>query len=474
MKRFTFLIWSLCVTTGFCYAAAPEVIVKKKQSDEQAQAVSKTRTASLSDSARQTPTASSKQVVPKKPPLIDWSRVNRDPKKIPPFYLPDPLVLKNGYRVTSARQWKMERRPELLDLFAEYEYGYTPGGKSDEFAIETVSETKALGGKAIMRQIVLKFSSDSRIPKLNVLMFLPAHAKGPVPAFVGLNFKGNHTVCDDPNIKLGTVWDVQYKPSRPGKEEERGSQHSRWEPEFLVENGFALLTAYYQDIDVDENDEFTRGIHLLYKKDPNAARTDSEWGKIGSWAWALSRIMDYIETDKSINQKQVCLMGHSRLGKTALWAGAQDERFAMVISNNSGCGGASLGRHFFGEFPLFLADVRPHWFCEKYHRLATIVEQIPIDQHELIALIAPRPVYVASATDDIGADPEGEFLSALNADPVYKLLGLPGFGNVTAMPNPDTSVGETIGYHLRTGKHDVTLFDWQQYVRFAKKHFNIP
>ncbi|MDD3588197.1 MAG: acetylxylan esterase [Thermoguttaceae bacterium] len=451
MKCFATLLLTLfTMTGGLCYAAGQEVPVKKTAADKPA------------------------KVVPNKRSPIDWKRLNRDPQKIPPFYLPDPLVLNNGYRVTDAKQWQTVRRPQLLELFAEYEYGHTPGGKPKEFAVEKISESKALDGKAIMRQITLKFSSDPKIPKLHVLMFVPADAKGPVPAFVGLNFKGNHTVCNDPNIVTGMIWDEQFDPAalpRQAKEEERGTQHSRWEPEFLVENGFALLTAYYQDIDVDVNDEFTRGIHLLYNKDSNARRTDSQWGKIGSWAWALSRIMDYIETDKSINAKQVCLIGHSRLGKTALWAGAQDERFAIVISNNSGCGGASLGRHFFGEFPLFLADVRPHWFCEKYHRLAKIVEQIPIDQHELIALIAPRPVYVASATQDSGADPEGEFLSALNADVVYKLLGLPGIGNVTAMPKPDCPVGETIGYHLRTGKHQVTLYDWQQYVRFAKKHF---
>lgn len=407
---------------------------------------------------------------------IDWKRLNRDPDNIPPFSLPDPLVLNNGYRVINSDQWKKQRRPQLLDLFAEYEYGRTPGGKPKEFTAEKISESKALNGKAIMRQIRLKFSSDPRIPALHVLMFLPADASGPVPAFVGLNFKGNHTVCDDPKILLGTVWDEQFDsraPSRLALEKERGSQHSRWEPEFLIKNGFALLTAYYQEIDVDVNDAFTRGIHLLYKNDSKVKRTDSEWGKIGSWAWGLSRIMDYIETDKTIQSKQVCVIGHSRLGKTALWAGAQDERFAIVISNNSGCGGASLGRHFFGEFPLFLSDVRPHWFCEKYHRLANIVEQIPVDQHELIALIAPRPVYIASATEDFGADPEGEFLSALHADPVYKLFGLPGLGGITSLPEPDGSVGETIGYHLRTGGHAITLFDWQQYVRFAKKHFHL-
>ena len=405
---------------------------------------------------------------------INWNQLNRDPNKIPPFTLPDPLVLNNGYRVNSADQWQKQRRPELLNLFAEYEYGKTPGGRPKEFAAEKLSESKALNGKAIMRQIRLTFSSNPEIPALHVLMFLPANATGPVPAFVGLNFKGNHTICDDPNIRLGTVRDDQFNPeatSRLALEKERGTQHSRWEPEFLIENGFALLTAYYQDIDADVNDDFTQGIHLLYKSDPNAKRTESEWGKIGSWAWGLSRMMDYIEEDKSINSKQVCVIGHSRLGKTALWAGAQDERFAIVISNNSGCGGASLGRHFFGEFPLFLSDVRPHWFCEKYHRLAKNVEQIPIDQHELIALIAPRPVYIASATEDFGADPEGEFLAALNADPVYKLHGLPGLGNITTLPAPDKSIGETIGYHLRTGQHTITLFDWQQYVRFAKKHY---
>ena len=160
------------------------------------------------------------------------------------------------------------------------------------------------------------------------------------------------------------------------------------------------------------------------------------------------------------------MIGHSRTGKTALWAAAQDERFAIAISNNSGAGGAALARRIFGEAVTHSPEI---WFCRNYRRFANNEAALPVDQHELIALIAPRPVYVASATEDLWADPRGEFLSALHAEPVYRLFGLRGLG-VSEMPAADKPVGETIGYHLRTGKHDITAYDWQQYLNFADRH----
>ena len=277
------------------------------------------------------------------------------------------------------------------------------------------------------------------------------------------------------NVIISDAW-VDNNPSfgiinNQLTEQSRGVRTNRWDIEKMLEAGIGLATIYYGEVDPDKND-FSDGIHpLLYKKGQEQPG-DNEWGSIAAWAWGLSRAMDYFETDKDIDASKVIVFGHSRLGKTSLWAGATDRRFAAVISNNSGCGGAALSKRAFGETVGRINTAFPHWFCGNFKNYNNKEALMPFDQHELLALIAPRPLYVASAEDDKWADPKGEFLGAYHASPVYKLYGKKGIVS-DEMPPVNQPLQNTVAYHIRTGVHDVTSYDWEQYIKWAKEQLNI-
>jgi len=400
-----------------------------------------------------------------------------DEAKVPAYTLPDPLVLANGQRVTDAAAWRKQRRPEILALFEKYVYGRSPG-RPPRLIFEPVSiDKQALGGRAVRKQVTIFFSGDKTGSKMDLLLYLPTRVRRPVPVFLGLNFAGNHSVHSDPGINLPEVW-VRDRNAPGGmakvraEEKTRASQADRWQVEKVLAAGFGLATAYYFDIDPDFDDGFQNGIQPLFYKPGQSRPAADEWGAIGAWAWGLSRAMDYLEKDRDVDARRVALTGHSRLGKAALWAAAQDPRFALVISNESGEGGAALSRRMFGENVKNLNTSFPHWFCANYREFNDRVNELPVDQHMLLALIAPRPLYVASAAEDLWSDPKGEFLAAYNAGPVYHLLGKKGIES-DQMPDVHQPVGETVRYHIRAGKHDVTAYDWEQYLAFARKQFNM-
>ena len=284
--------------------------------------------------------------------------------------------------------------------------------------------------------------------------------------FLGLNFQGNHGVHPDTAIRISPNWvwgGAAGVVNNRSTEKSRGSTASRWPLDLILARGYGVATVFANDIDPDYFDNFQNGVHALY---PELQNRGDNFSTMAAWAWGLSRALDYLQTDPKVHPQKVMLFGFSRMGKAALWAGARDERFAMVISNESGGGGAALSKRNFGEDVERLNRGNPHWFCQNFRKYNKNEAALPFDQHMVISLIAPRPVYVASAEQDLGADPYGEFLGLKAADPVYRLLrtqGLPA----TEFPKIHQPIWGRLAYHIRAGKHDVTRYDWEQFLNFA-------
>jgi arylsulfatase A-like enzyme len=403
---------------------------------------------------------------------------NYDESKVPPYTLPDPLVLNDGTAVRDAATWQQKRRQELLDLFSEHVYGRTPAGRPPEMHWAVTSEDRAaLNGQAVRREITIWFTRQKNGPSLNVLVYQPPGTPpaGGWPLFLGLNNSGNLAVHADPGVSMSRAWMRDNKPARNiagnrATDATRGVQASRWQIERVVARGYATVTAYCGDLCPDHSEGFTESVGAMFDP-PRAERRGDQWGAIGIWAWGLSRMMDFVTADPELDGARVALHGQSRLAKTSLWAGAQDERFAIVISNCSSPGGAPLGRRKFGETIAHLNFRFPHWYAENFRQYNDHESALPVDQHQVLALIAPRPLYLGTAEDDEWGDPRGEFVSLKAAEPVYRLFGDTGLP-ASEMPRVDRPVqGERLAFHIRTGKHEMTAYDWAQYLDFADRIF---
>ena len=400
-----------------------------------------------------------------------------DESKVPSYALPELLECKDGRVVTSADEWKNIRRPEILADFEKLLYGRIPE-KAVKVEYELLGEKKdAVNGKAVRKEVRIHFTGKNQQKfYLDILLYLPSKASGKVPVFVGLNFKGNHAVEKDPDLRLTGL---KYDPSAKGMqsaEKERGSRAHRFPLETIIDRGYALATACYHDIFPDRKDGWQDSIYtLFYSKKELKNPPREKYSAIGAWSWGLSRIMDYLETVPQIDPAKAVVFGHSRLGKTSLWAGANDLRFKLICANDSGSGGAALTRRLFGEtlYSMFFVRSAPGnwWFVSGLKPYADgKVDQLPFDQHMLIALAAPRAIAVHSATEDLWADPKGEFLSAYHAGKVFELYGKEPL-KTAEMPAPETPVGSDVSYFLRTGKHELLLADWLHYLDMADRIF---
>lgn len=358
--------------------------------------------------------------------------------------LPNSLERPDGTLVASAQQWQAEQRAHLLELFQQHVYGKPSVGRPAGMSFAVVEESpQAMDGAATLKrvEIALPNADGSASMTLRLTLFVPNAVSGPVATFLLINNRGESNT--DPTRVIRTEF---------------------WPAEQAIAEGFGIAAFHIGDLDPDEP-SFDNGVHQVFD---DGVRTQNSWGALSAWAWGASRALDYLETDPLIDARRVAVVGHSRGGKAALVAGASDERFALTISNDSGEGGASLARRNLGESITDLNTTFPHWFALQYREYNGAPELLPVDQHALIALLAPRGAYVASASEDAWADPEGEFLSAVHAAPVYELFGLSGLGREPFPAIGEHIHGQQVGYHLRQGIHDLTLFDWQLYMDFFR------
>jgi hypothetical protein len=387
--------------------------------------------------------------------------------------LPDALVMLSGERVTTKKQWIEKRRPELLALFQHYMYGYLPPGPDKITATIERLDRRFFGGKATKKEVAIAFGPQD-MPKIHLLLIIPNKRSKPAPVFVGMNFCGNHTLVKDPSVPLPTAWMYPHCPgckNHRATEAGRGKEVDVWAIEQSIDRGWAVATFYNGDIDPDRPD-VREGIQPHFRREGKKVSPD-DWGTIAAWAWGIQRAVDYLVTDKDIDKARIVVVGHSRLGKTALLAAAFDERIALAIPHQAGCGGTSPNRGKVGESVKQINTGFPHWFNATFKEFNHHPERLPFDQHCLIALMAPRPVLLSNATQDTWANPRGQFEMLQAADPVYQLLGVPGVG-AKEMPPIGRLLDSRLGYYIRAGKHSMTKGDWKIFLEFAERHLGKP
>jgi len=373
---------------------------------------------------------------------------NYDESKVGNFKLPELLITENGKKITTTNQWKNVRRPEILRLFENHVYGQVPKDFDNIRFKVTNKDKKAMDGKATLKEVAITVTRNRKSVTMNLFMFTPNKIKKPVPMFLVINHRGVKTM------------DVTRK-----------NKDGFWPAEDVIEAGYGISGFDVIDVSPDDNEKFTEGV--LDRLYPEQLKMDNGMRALGAWGWGAARAIDYFEKDKTVDATKIISVGHSRGGKSSLWFGAQDKRVAITISNEPGNSGAALSRRNFGETVERITNRFPYWFCPNYRQYAGNEDKLPVDQHMLIALIAPRAVYVASAAEDLWADPKGQYLALKEAQPAFELYGIK-----TDLPAEMPDVNEQIirphmGFHNREGKHNMTPYDWQQFINFANNCFNI-
>ena len=370
---------------------------------------------------------------------------NYDEAKVPPYKLPEVLKTAVNKKVNNKLTWEKVRRPEILKLFENNIYGQMPASyNSIKYSIVN-SDAAAMNGKALLKQVLIEVFNNNRSVQINLVLFVPNNKTKPVPAFLLINNRGKENT-----------------------DAARTTKSDFWPAEILIDSGYAIAAFHVSDLAPDDKETFMNGVLQLY---PTQLNADNGMRAIGAWAWGASRVMDYFEKDADIDSKKIAVVGHSRGGKASLWAAAQDPRFSICVTNCSGNTGAALARRQFGERIKKINTSFPHWFNTNYKKFNDREDALPIDQHMLIALVAPRPVYATNASKDLWADPKGTFLSLKNAEKVYALYGLKSNLPLNPPAINKAIIQSPIAYHNREGEHNLTAFDWVNFIKFANYHY---
>ena len=383
--------------------------------------------------------------------------------------LPDPLVQLDGQRVTTREQWINQRRPELKRLFQHYMYGEMPAAPDSVVAKVEREERNYFGGKATLKELTLTFG-PAGTPPIHLLLVVPNGRTVPPPVFLGMNFCGNHALLTDSKIHLPNVWMYDNKigvEHNRATEAGRGTQVDVWALEQSIDRGYAVATFYSGDVDPDRPD-VREGIQPFFPEN-GLRRAGHDWGTVAAWAWGLQRAVDYLTSSHEVDSRRIVVVGHSRLGKAAMLAGAFDERIALIIPLQAGCGGTAPSRGKVGESVKQINDHFPHWFAGAFKEFNDQPEKLPFDQNCLVALAAPRPVLFANAAQDTWANPKGQFEVLKAAEPVYRLLGAGGL-DAERMPEPNRLIDSTLGYYIRPGVHSMTKGDWKVFLDYADKN----
>lgn len=370
---------------------------------------------------------------------------NYDEAKVPAYTLPDVLKTIDNKPVRARGTWEKVRRPEIVKLFEDNIYGQMPTTFDGIKFSKTTDDQPAMDGKAILKQVLIEVFKDAKTVQINLVLFVPTHAARPAPVFLLINNRGKENT----------------DPTREQKSE-------FWPAEMVIDSGYAIAAFHVSDLAPDDKEGYVKGVLQLY---PEQLTADNGMKAIGAWAWGANRAMDYFEKDADIDSKKVIVVGHSRGGKASLWAAAEDRRFAACVTNCSGNSGAALARRQFGERISRINATFPHWFNTNYKKFNDNEESLPVDQHMLIALVAPRPIYATNASKDLWADPKGTFLALKNAEKVYALYDVK-----SRLPKTPPGINEPvykskIAYHNREGEHNMTSYDWGNFINFANYNF---